>query len=278
MSAKEQVLDPIHPGEILREEFMLPMGISINNPSCGCRIFTERLPALVATYARKTTRLITVLRAISLALGGQAGARLAARLRLLASPATFLRLVRAASVPQIPAPQAVGLDEWAWRWGHRYGTILVNLADHRVVDLLPDHSAATVAAWLAQHPTITVWSTTSARHWRPSWSTSGPRSRRQRPARRRCSRLLALSPSRRCIEPSARAPSPSGCSRRPSVSAATPRTSRPTLRSTRCTPRARRSPLSPAPSGAVAQRSMPTCGEIPHPARNGPSGGHQRGC
>jgi transposase len=48
------------------------------------------------------------------------------------------------------------VDEWAWRRGHRYGTILVNLADHRVVDLLPDRSAASVAAWLALHPTITV--------------------------------------------------------------------------------------------------------------------------
>jgi len=58
--------------------------------------------------------------------------------------------------PPVPALQAVGVDEWAWRRGHRYGTIFVDLATHRVVDLLPERSAATVAAWLAQHPTITV--------------------------------------------------------------------------------------------------------------------------
>jgi transposase len=124
--------------------------------ACTRRIFTERLPDLVATYARKTHRLITVLRAIGVALGGNAGARLAARLRFPTSPATLLRLVRTAPVLYPPALQAVGVDEWAWRRGHRYGTILVNLADHRVVDLLPDRSAATVAAWLAKHPTITV--------------------------------------------------------------------------------------------------------------------------
>ena len=122
----------------------------------GCRIFTERLPDLVAPSARNTDRLITVLRAIGVALGGNAGARLAAQLRLPTSPATLLRLVRAAPMPQPVALQAVGVDEWAWRRGHRYGTILVDLASHRVVDLLPDRAGASVAAWLAQHPTVTV--------------------------------------------------------------------------------------------------------------------------
>jgi transposase len=126
------------------------------NPSCTRRIFTERLPDLAATYARKTQRLVTILQAIGIALGGEAGAGLAARLRLPTSPATLLRLVRAATVFHTPTLQVVGLDEWAWRRGHRYGTILVDLVTHRVVDLLPDRSAANVAAWLAQHPAITA--------------------------------------------------------------------------------------------------------------------------
>ena len=126
------------------------------NAACVRRIFTERLPALVGVYGRKTHRLVAALQAIGLALGGQAGARLAARLQLPTSPATLLRLVQAAPMPPTLALQAVGVDEWAWRRGHRYGTILVNLADHRVVDLLPDRSADSVAAWLTQYPTITV--------------------------------------------------------------------------------------------------------------------------
>ena len=125
-------------------------------PTCTYRIFTERPPELAATYARKTTRLVTVLQAIGIALGGSAGARLAARLRLPTSAATLLRLVRAARVLPSPALQADGVDEWAWRRGHRHGTILVDLVSYRVVDLLPDRSATTVAAWLAPHPSITV--------------------------------------------------------------------------------------------------------------------------
>jgi transposase len=126
------------------------------NRACGRRIFTERVPDLVAAYGRHTHRLATVLRAIGLALGGNTGARLAARLQLPTSPSTLLRLVRGAPTPPAPALQVVGVDEWAWRRGHRYGTILVDLVSHRVVDLLPDRSAASVAAWLSQHPTITV--------------------------------------------------------------------------------------------------------------------------
>jgi Transposase/zinc-finger of transposase IS204/IS1001/IS1096/IS1165 len=126
------------------------------NPGCTRRIFTERLPHVVAPFARKTHRLVTALRAIALALGAQAGARLAVCLRLPVSATTLLRLMRAAPLRPIPAPKAVGIDEWAWRRGHRYGTILVDLTSHRVIDLLPERSAETVAAWLAHHPTVTV--------------------------------------------------------------------------------------------------------------------------
>jgi hypothetical protein len=69
--------------------------------------------------------LITVLQAVGLALGGKAGARLAAHLRLPTSPSTMVRLVRAAPVPHTPALQAVGVDEWAWRRGRRCGSLVV---------------------------------------------------------------------------------------------------------------------------------------------------------
>jgi hypothetical protein len=82
---------------------------------CEHRIFTERLPELIAPYARKTNRLVTALRAIGVALGGNAGARLAARLRPPASAATLLRQGRAVPVPPTPALQVVGVDECAWR-------------------------------------------------------------------------------------------------------------------------------------------------------------------
>jgi transposase len=118
------------------------------------RILTARLPDVAAPYARTSLRLVNALRALGIALGGQAGARLAAQLRLPPSPSPLLRRVRAAPTPHTPALQAIGVGEWAWRRGQRYGPILVDLVTPRVVGLLPDRAAATVAAWLAQHPTV----------------------------------------------------------------------------------------------------------------------------
>jgi transposase len=114
------------------------------------------LPAVVAPWARRTLRLAQLLNALGIALGGQAGARLAARLQWRTSPDTLLRLVQAAPVPDAPAPHIIGVDEWAWRRGQRDGTILVHLEDHRVLDLLPERSADSGATWLAQYPPVLV--------------------------------------------------------------------------------------------------------------------------
>jgi transposase len=126
------------------------------NPSCPRRIFTERVPELVAAYARKTQRLITVLQAIGLALGGQAGARLAHLLGLPASRDTLLRLVRRLPLPVIPPLQAIGVDDWAYRKRQRYGTIVVDLEQRRPVALLHDREAETLAEWLRAHPGVTM--------------------------------------------------------------------------------------------------------------------------
>ncbi|WP_245536315.1 ISL3 family transposase [Terriglobus saanensis] len=142
----------------------LPVKILLQTRKFSCRdercprhIFTEPLPGTVARYARRSLRSCEALRWVTLALGGRAGARLARKLGLLASGSTLLRELRRQAHPSASsAPRVLGIDEWAWKKGHRYGTILCDLEQGRVIDLLPNRSTETVAAWLRQHPSVEV--------------------------------------------------------------------------------------------------------------------------
>lgn len=123
-------------------------------PECPRRIFAEPLDGFAAKQARNTTRLAQTHLAIGSALGGEAGARLAEEIGVPTSPDTLLRRVKQAGARSPGHPKFVGIDDWAWCKGQRYGTIVVNLETNEVIDLLPDRDAATVGTWLAAHPGV----------------------------------------------------------------------------------------------------------------------------
>jgi transposase len=126
------------------------------NSSCPRKIFCERLPQVARVYGRQTDRASEIVRLVGYLAGGRAGQRLLARLSIATSDDTILRRVRQepAQAPAALPIRNLGVDDWAWRKGQEYGTILVNLDLHRVVDLLPDRAAESFSAWLQQHPEI----------------------------------------------------------------------------------------------------------------------------
>jgi len=126
-------------------------------PGCARKIFAERFgDAVVQPFARRTARLQIIVHHLGLALGGRPGQGLARRLLMPVSKDTLLRLVRARAPVTGTTPRVIGIDDWAWKRGHRYGTIVCDLERRGVVDVLPDREAATVEAWLADHPGIEI--------------------------------------------------------------------------------------------------------------------------
>lgn len=126
------------------------------NEECEVKIFCERVPEVVSWYSRRTGRQVQSLTEIGCELGGKAGSRLARKQGMPASRDTLLRLVRKSAEIEQPAPEVIGVDDWAFCKGQRYGTLICDHESGRVIDLLPERDAKTLADWLEHHPTVRI--------------------------------------------------------------------------------------------------------------------------
>lgn len=125
--------------------------------TCRRMIFAERFgDNVVAERARRTGRMECIVHHLGLALGGRPAACFAKRLMMPVSNDTLLRVVRRRAQPRWDPLNVVGIDDFAFRRNHRYGSIVCDLERRQIVKLLPDREIATVAAWLSDHPEITV--------------------------------------------------------------------------------------------------------------------------
>ncbi len=125
-------------------------------PSCLRKIFTERISELVQSYARMTNRLSEALQTLGFATCGELGERLAPKLGMQVSGPTLLRRMRMRACPEPSSVRILGIDDWSWKKGVTYGSILVDLELRKPIELLPDRTASTAEAWLRRHPEVEV--------------------------------------------------------------------------------------------------------------------------
>ncbi len=134
--------------------FALPDGLEVAETSLTGQVLTLSLVA--TTPARMTKRLSQSIEAIGLATSGELGSRLAPRLGMVTSPTTILRRTMSLAAQRSEQVSRLGIDDWSFRRGRQFGTILVNLATHEIIDLLPDRETETAQAWMQAHPEIDV--------------------------------------------------------------------------------------------------------------------------
>ena len=144
------------------------------NPACSTVTFAERLPHLVAVAAQRTVRLNAELRDLALAFGAEAGARQTVRSAMSASGDTLLRRAHSAVPPARPTPRVLGIDDFSFRKGQVFGTILTDGESHQVVDLLPDRSAQTAATWLLEHTGVEIVTRDRSADYNRAISTAAP--------------------------------------------------------------------------------------------------------
>lgn len=124
---------------------------------CGRRIFCEQFDdGVLIRYGRRTQRLETIVHHLGIALGGRPAAAFADRLMMPVSNDTLLRVVRRRTTDQTDELSIIGIDDFAFRRGQTYGTIVCDLERRKPVTLLPDRGLDTSRAWLAEHPSISV--------------------------------------------------------------------------------------------------------------------------
>lgn len=127
-----------------------------DNTACQRRVFVEQFGGFLAPSQRKTARLNELITQIGFSLGGNPGATFCRHLGISVGKDTLLRRVKETPILNDRTVEVVGIDDWAYLRGQRYGTIVVDLESRTLVDLLPDRSVVTVANWLKAHPGIQV--------------------------------------------------------------------------------------------------------------------------
>lgn len=127
-----------------------------DNPDCTRTVFTERFEAFIKSYARQTARLKEALTVLAFASNSKIISKAAKKLSFARSPNTFLRIIRRTPIEVNANAILIGVDDWAYRKGNNYGTIICDHASHKPIDIFPGRTAQDFKKWLIENPNIVL--------------------------------------------------------------------------------------------------------------------------
>jgi transposase len=144
------------------------------NPQCPKQTFAEHFPEWLPAYARRTLRLTDVMRQVGFQVSAESGHRILHWLVITTSGDTLLRIVKRTPMVSEAKPRVVGLDDWAIRKGHRYGSILVDQETHRVVELVKGRLSENIQPWFKAHPEVEIVTRDRSADYRHGLNAAAP--------------------------------------------------------------------------------------------------------
>lgn len=125
------------------------------NKNCSRKVFSENFDCF-PRYQRRSSRAQNLLRKLSIELTAEQGKRMTSLLNLSVSASTLLRIAHKEKIPFFETPRVLGIDDWAFRKGKTYGTLLINMETSKPIDLLPTRTANELEKWLSEHPGVEI--------------------------------------------------------------------------------------------------------------------------
>lgn len=125
------------------------------NKQCQRKFFSEQTPAILK-YSRRTERAEMLLDTLAIELTGRMGSILSKKLNLYVSSSTMTRIAHNLPLPDIVRPKVLGVDDWAYRKGVSYGTVLIDMETSRPIDLLPSRDGKALKDWLLNYNDVKI--------------------------------------------------------------------------------------------------------------------------
>lgn len=125
------------------------------NTLCSVTTFTEDYEGFVGKSGRMTSRLEAFIRMLALETNCEGGAAICSEMGIRVSGDTIIRLLR--KLGTTPMPQSgehVGIDDFAYRKGHAYCTVICDGETHRPIDIPDGRDGTALREWLRQNKQV----------------------------------------------------------------------------------------------------------------------------